>query len=80
MGQALVDLEAVTHAPARAKLLEEARCYLVFTYFALEEGDRARDELERIAALDASLAYCAREAPPAVRPLIEDVQRARRAR
>ena len=80
LSQALVDLEALTHPPARVKLLEETRCYLVFTYFALDERDRARDELERIAALDSSLAVCAREAPRAVRPLIEEVHRAQRAR
>ena len=80
LGQALVDLESLTHAPARVKLLEETRCYLVFSYFALDERDRARDELERIAAHDSSLAFCTREAPPAIRPLIDAVHRAQRAR
>ncbi len=80
LGQALVDLQALTPAPARVKRLEETRCYLAFTYFALDERDRARDELERIAALDSSLALCTREAPPAIRPLIEAVYRAQRAR
>ena len=80
IGQALVDLEALTHAPGRVKLLEETRCYLAFTYFALEERERAHDELARIAALDASLAFCAREAPPAIGPLIQEVHRAQRAR
>jgi len=75
LGQAVVDLEAVTYPPARVKLLEEVRCYLAFAYFALDELDRARDELERVWALDPSLSFCAKMASPAIRRLIADVQR-----
>lgn len=73
--QALVDLEGVTDAPSRVRYLEEARCYLAFTYFALDKEDRAKDEVRRLWALDTSVAFCAREAPPAIRRLISEVQR-----
>ena len=73
--QALVDLEGVTDAPTRVKRLEEARCYLTFTYVALEKESRAKAELQRLQALDASVTSCAREAPPVVRRLISDVQK-----
>jgi tetratricopeptide (TPR) repeat protein len=73
--RALVDLEDLAHTPARVKLLEEARCYMVFSHFALDDEDRARDELRRLWALDRTLAFCATAAPPAIRPLIGDVQR-----
>lgn len=75
LGQALVHLEDVTDTPARVRRLEEARCYLAFTHFALDEEDRVRDEIERLWTLDASLAFCRREAPPGVRPLIGEVQK-----
>lgn len=73
-GQALVDLEGLTHTAARLNLLEEARCYLAFSYFALDQASRAREELQRLWALDASLAFCTREAPPALHHLISEVQ------
>jgi hypothetical protein len=72
--QALVDLEALTHTPARVASLEEARCYLALAHFALDQHERAREEIRRLAALDGSVASCRREAPPAVRALIRDVQ------
>ncbi len=73
--QALVDLEGVADPPTRVKRLEEARCYLAFTYVALEKESRAKAELQRLQALDSSVASCAREAPPVVRRLISDVQK-----
>ncbi|HET8576569.1 MAG TPA: hypothetical protein VFO18_05690 [Methylomirabilota bacterium] len=73
--QALVDLEGVADPPARVKRLEEARCYLAFTYVALEKESRAKAELQRLQALDSSVASCAREAPPVVRRLISEVQK-----
>jgi tetratricopeptide (TPR) repeat protein len=73
--QALIDLEGVTDPPTRVKRLEEARCYLVFTYVALEKETRAKAELQRLQALDSSVASCAREAPPVVRRLISEVQK-----
>jgi len=73
--QALVDLEGVTDALTRVRHLEEARCYLAYTYVALDKEDRAKDELRRLWALDTSVALCGREAPPAIRRLISEVQR-----
>jgi tetratricopeptide (TPR) repeat protein len=72
--QALVDLQALTHTPARVASLEEARCYLALAHFALDQHERAREEIRQLAALDGSVASCRREAPPAVRALIRDVQ------
>jgi tetratricopeptide (TPR) repeat protein len=72
--QALVDLQVLAHTPARVASLEEARCYLALAHFALDQHDRAREELRRLAALDESVTTCRREAPPAVRALIRDVQ------
>ena len=73
--QALVDLEGVTDAPTRVRHLEEARCYLAFTYFALDKEERAKEELRRLWALDTSVDFCARVAPPVIRRLIREVQR-----
>ncbi len=72
---ALVDLEGITDPPTRVKRLEEARCYLAFTYVALEKETRAKAELQRLQALDSSVAFCTREAPPVVRRLISEVQK-----
>jgi hypothetical protein len=72
--QALVDLQVLTHTPARVASLEETRCYLALAHFALDQHDRAREEIRRLAALDGSVTTCRREAPPAVRALIRDVQ------
>jgi tetratricopeptide (TPR) repeat protein len=73
--QALVDLEGMTDTPTRVRHLEEARCYLAFTYVALDKVERAKDELRRLWALDTSVAFCAGEAPPMIRRLISEVQR-----
>jgi hypothetical protein len=72
--QALIDLQVLAHTPARVASLEETRCYLALAHFALDQHDRAREEIRRLAALDASVTACRREAPPAVRALIRDVQ------
>jgi len=78
--EALVDLEAVTDAQIRVRRLEETRCYLAFTHFALEREDRAREELQRLWVLDASVAFCSREAPPPIRRLIGDLRKRSEAR
>ncbi|MBI1893588.1 MAG: hypothetical protein HYS14_05715 [Candidatus Rokubacteria bacterium] len=80
LGQALVNLEDLTHTAVRVRRLEEARCYLAFTYVALEDGERTKEELERLSALDPSLVFCTREAPPSVRRLITEVQQRRNRR
>jgi hypothetical protein len=74
LGQALVELEGVAHTPARVASIEEVRCYLALSYFALDQQERAREEIRRLAALDDAVASCRREAPPAVRDLIREVQ------
>lgn len=74
-GQALVDLEDVEPTALRIRRLEAARCSLALTYLALEDQARAREELERLAALDPALRECGREAPPALRRLIGEIQR-----
>jgi hypothetical protein len=76
----LADLEDVLDPVSRVAHVEMARCYLAFTHWALGDEARVRDELERLAVLDGSLAACRREAPPAVRALIGQVQRKRAAR
>lgn len=73
LGEALVELQGISDTPARVASLEEARCYLVFTHFALEQAERAREEIRRLAALDDSLASCRRQAPPAVQAFIRSV-------
>lgn len=80
LGEALVDLEDMTETAVRVRRLEEARCYLTFSYVALEDEERAKEELERLWALDPSLAFCSREAPPTVRRLIAEVRQRRSAR
>ncbi len=75
--RALVDLEEIKHAPARIKGLEEARCYLAFSYFALDDRDRAKEEFRRLAHLDGSLTFCYQEAPPTIRRLMTEVRQAR---
>lgn len=75
--RALVELEEIRHTPARIKSLEEARCYLAFSYFALEARDRAKEEFRRLAYLDSSLAFCYQQAPPPIRQLMTDVREAR---
>ncbi len=76
LGQALVDLEDVAQTALRVRRLEETRCYLAFTFLALEEEDRSKEELERLWTLDPTLAFCSREAPPAIRRLVGEVRRA----
>jgi hypothetical protein len=78
--QALVELEDLAPAALRIGRLEEARCYVAFTYLALEEEERAKDELECLADLDASLAFCLREAPRSARGLFSHVLKARSGR
>jgi len=75
--RALVDLEEIKHPPARIKSLEEARCYLAFSYFALDDRDRAKEEFRRLASLDGSLTFCYQEAPPAIRQLMAQVREGR---
>jgi len=74
LNQSLIELQGLSHTPARVASLEEARCYLVLSRFALEQDERAREEVRRLAALDDSLAACRRQAPPAVQALIRSVQ------
>jgi len=74
---ALVDLEDVHDIVTRVKQVEVVRCYLALTHFALGDEERVRDELQRLAVFDASVKTCGREAPPSVRVLISEVQRAR---
>jgi hypothetical protein len=76
----LVDLEDVADPGQRLAHVETARCYLAFTHWALGDEARVRDELERLAAHDGSLAACRREAPPAVRAVITQVQKKAAAR
>ena len=73
--RALIDLEGLTHTPARVRSLEEARCFLAFTYVAIDLLDRAKEEIRRLWALDPTLTFCQREAPPAIRRLIDDARR-----
>jgi tetratricopeptide (TPR) repeat protein len=75
--QALVDLENLADPITRRSSLEEARCYLALTHVALDEADRAREEFQRLGALDPSLAFCMRQAPPTVRRLIGTPPRTR---
>lgn len=75
--KALIDLEGLTHTPARVKGLEEARCYLTFTFVALDQEERAGEEIRRLRALDPDLAFCREQAPPAIRRLIEEIRSAR---
>jgi len=73
--RALVDLEEADGFFARLKRREEAHCYLGFAYVALGQEERAREEFQRLVALDASVTFCSCAAAPKVRRLISEVQR-----
>ena len=73
--RALVDLEEANDLVARVKRLEETRCYLGFAYVALGQEERAKEEFQRLVALDASATFCSCAAAPKVRRLIVEVQR-----
>ena len=73
--RALVDLEEEDEFFARLKHLEEAHCYLGFAYVALGQEERAKEEFQRLVALDASVTSCSCAAAPKVRRLIGEVQR-----
>jgi tetratricopeptide (TPR) repeat protein len=74
---ALVDLEEADEFLARLKHLEEAHCYLGFAYAALGQEARAKDEFQRLVALDPSVTLCSCAAAPKVRRLIGEVQRSK---
>ena len=73
-GQALVEIEGLSPTPVRLRSLEEARCQLVLTYFALGQEERAGEEVRRLAARDGATTSCRRQAPPPVQALIRDVE------
>ncbi len=73
--RALVDLEEADEFLSRLKHLEEAHCYLGFAYVALGQEERAKEEFQRLVALDASVTFCSCAAAPKVRRLISEVQR-----
>jgi len=73
--RALVDLEEEDEFFARLKHLEEAHCYLGFAYVALGQEERAKEEFQRLVALDASVTSCSCAAAPKVRRLIGEAQR-----
>ena len=73
--RALIDLEEADDFWARLKRLEEAHCYLGFAYVALGQEERAKEEFQRLVALDASVTSCSCAAAPKVRRLIGEVQR-----
>jgi len=73
--RALIDLEEADDFWARMKRLEEAHCYLGFAYVALGQEERAKEEFQRLVALDASVTFCSCAAAPKVRRLISEVQR-----
>jgi hypothetical protein len=73
--QAVVDLEEVPFEEVRIIHLVEARCYLAFSYYAADDHARMRDELTRVWAQDPALTVCRRDAPPAVRSVIFEIQR-----
>jgi Tfp pilus assembly protein PilF len=73
--RAMVDLEEAGGFVTRLKRLEEAHCYLGFAYVALGQEDRAREEFQRLVALDASVTLCSCAAAPKVRRLIAEAQR-----
>jgi hypothetical protein len=74
LGEALIELQGISHTPVRVASLEETRCLLVLSRFALDQDERVREEIRRLAALDDSLASCRRQAPPAVQAFIRRVQ------
>ncbi|HKC08033.1 MAG TPA: tetratricopeptide repeat protein [Methylomirabilota bacterium] len=73
--RALVDLEEADGFFARLKHREEAHCYLGFAYVALGQEERAKEEFQRLVALDPSVTSCSCMAAPKVRRLINEVQR-----
>lgn len=73
--QALVDVAETDGLLTRLRHLEEAYCYLAFSYVALGQEDRAKEEFQRLVALDASVTLCSCAAAPKVRRLISEVQR-----
>ena len=73
--RALVDLEEADEFLGRLKQLEQAHCYLGFAYAALGQEARAKEEFQRLVALDASVTLCSCAAAPKVRRLISEVQR-----
>ncbi|HKW93918.1 MAG TPA: hypothetical protein VJX92_18655 [Methylomirabilota bacterium] len=73
--RAQVDLEGADGFVPRLKRLEETHCYLGFAYVALGQEDRAREEFQRLVALDASVTLCSCAAAPKVRRLIGEAQR-----
>lgn len=73
-GQALVELEGLSPTPVRLRALEEARCHLVLTYFALGQKERASEEARQLAAREGAATACRRQAPPPVRAFIRDVE------
>jgi len=73
--KALIDVEEADDFWARLRRLEETYCYLGFAYVALGQEERAREEFQRLVALDASVTSCSCSAPPKVRRLIAEVQR-----
>lgn len=73
--RALIDLEEADEFFTRLKHLEETHCYLGFAYAALGQEERAKEEFQRLAMLDASVTACSCAAAPKVRRLIVDVQR-----
>ncbi len=70
---ALVDLESLAYPRVRVRSLEEARCYLAFTYFALDQTDRAKEEIRTLRALDPTVEFCRHAAPPSIRRMIVQV-------
>jgi tetratricopeptide (TPR) repeat protein len=70
LGHALVELEGLSPTPMRLKSLEETRCHLVLAYLALEQPERAGEEVRRLAARDGATESCRRQAPPPIRALI----------
>src|ERR1700730_11891282 len=73
--QAFPDLEEAEEFGVRLKRLEEARCYLGFSYVALGQEERAKEEFQRLVALDAAVTFCSDAAAPKIRRLISEVQR-----
>jgi len=71
---AQVELQGVADTRARVASLQEARCFLLLSRFALDQEERAREEVRRLAALDDSIASCRRHAPPTVQAFIRSVQ------
>ena len=73
--RAQVDLEGADGFLPRLRRLEETHCYLGFAYVALGQEERAREEFQRLVALDASVTLCSCAAAPKARRLIGEVQR-----